>query len=111
MSSKLFCHLFRATRRLGRFRLLGKADALDIHEVVTRRSEASASQLRLVATFETALEACETGRMAEASSLLHRILAEFPDDGPSRFYLERCAGHCAGTRVLDDTAIVRLEAK
>ena len=29
------------TRRLGRFRLFGKADALDIHEVVARRSEAS----------------------------------------------------------------------
>jgi adenylate cyclase len=99
------------TRRLGRFRLLGKADALDIHEVVARRSEASASQLRLVATFETALEACEAGRIAEASDLLHRVLTEFPDDGPSRFYLERCAGHSAGTRILDDTAVVRLEAK
>jgi adenylate cyclase len=99
------------TRRLGRFRLFGKADALEIHEVVARRSEASAAQLRLVALFEPALEACEAGRIAEASDLLHRVLTEFPDDGPSRFYLERCAGHNAGTRILDDTAIVRLEAK
>ena len=38
------------TRRVGRFQMAGKADALDIHEVVARRSEATPSQLRLVHT-------------------------------------------------------------
>ena len=99
------------TRRLGRFRLFGKAGELDIHEVIIRRSEASPSQLRLVSLFEAALEAFEAGRIAEASDLLHRLLGEFPDDGPSRFHLDRCASHCAGTRVLDDSTVIRLEAK
>jgi adenylate cyclase len=99
------------TRRVGRFRLAGKADALDIHEVVTYRSEATPAQIRLAELFEAALDACEANRMAEASDLFHRVLAEFPDDGPTRFHLDRCLGHCAGTRVLDDAAIVRLEAK
>jgi len=99
------------TRRVGRFRLVGKADVLDIHEVIARRSEATQSQLRLVSLFEPALEACETGRMAEASDLLRRVLSEFPGDGPSLFHLERCLDHCAGTRILDDATIVRLEAK
>jgi adenylate cyclase len=99
------------TRRVGRFQMAGKADALDIHEVVARHSEATPPQLRLATLFEAALRACETGRIPEASDLLRRVLDEFPNDGPSRFHLERCVNHCAGTRILDDAAVVRLEAK
>jgi adenylate cyclase len=99
------------TRRVGRFQMAGKTDALDIHEVVARRSEATPSQLHLVTLFEAALRACETGCIPEASDLLRRVLDEFPNDGPSRFHLERCVNHCAGTRILDDATVVRLEAK
>jgi adenylate cyclase len=99
------------TRRVGRFRLMGKAEDLDIHEIIGLLSDATPSQFRLAALFAEALEACEANHLEEAGKAFRRVLDEFPSDGPTRFHLDRCLLHCAGIRILDDAGIVRLEAK
>lgn len=99
------------TRRVGRFRLMGKTGALDIHELVARREEATPAQLRLVSSFGDALEACESGRLPEAVGLFRQVLEEFPDDGPARFHLNRCMNLSVEKSAEDDAAIVRLEVK
>ncbi|EWY35703.1 hypothetical protein N825_37530 [Skermanella stibiiresistens SB22] len=99
------------TRRVGRFRLAGKADILDIHELMARRTDASAAQLRLAGQFVEALEVSEAGDLLKAADLFRQVLSEFPDDGPSRFHLDRCLRHSAGTAPIEDAAIVRLEMK
>jgi adenylate cyclase len=88
-------------RRVGRFQLAGRAEALDIYEIIGHKSEATPAQLQLVALFEIALDACEANQITEALGLLHRVLAEFPEDGPTRFYLKRYSSHGARTRVLE----------
>ncbi len=99
------------TRRVGRFRLMGKAGALDVHELIARREEATPDQLRLTACFGDALEACESGHLPEAVGLFRQVLEEFPNDGPARFHLNRCMNLSVGKSADDDAAIVRLEVK
>jgi adenylate cyclase len=99
------------TRRVGRFRLVGKADAIDVHELLAPRGKATLEQHSLADRFAEALEICETGRLAEAAEMFVRILEDFPNDGPARFHLERCRKHSTVVMTADDAAIVRLEVK
>jgi adenylate cyclase len=77
-------------RRVGRFQFVGKSQAIDVFEVFARQEDASAKQRRLCAQFARSLEALEEERWQEAADRLAEILSEYPDDGPTRFHLERC---------------------
>ena len=99
------------TRRVGRFRLVGKADAIDVHELLAIRAKATPKQQSLADRFAKALEACEAGRFAEAAEMFDRLLEDFPNDGPAQFHLERCRKLPTTMMKADDATVVRLEVK
>jgi adenylate cyclase len=99
------------TRRVGRFRLVGKANAIDVHELLALRDEATPEQHSLADRFGEALETCEASHLAEAAEMFDRILEDFPHDEPARFHLELCQKHSTAIMAVDDAAIVRLEVK
>ena len=57
------------TRRVGRFRLVGKADAIDVYELLAPRGKATPEQHSLADRFAEALEICEAGRLGEAAEI------------------------------------------
>lgn len=80
------------TRALGAFRLAGKANDVSVVELRGIEAAATPDDKRLCTQFEAALAHYVAGRWDTAGAEFGAILAEWPADGPSRFYLERCVG-------------------
>ncbi len=81
------CDSFRF-RRLDRVRVVGKDIPVAIHEL---RGPVQPGEDRLDTLFTAALAQFRQQQWDKAEQAFAAILAEFPDDMPSRLYLERCA--------------------
>ena len=79
-----------ATRPLGSFLLAGKSNAVSIVELLGSAQDAEPTRSSLCQSFADALEAYRSRRWHEAADRFSQILLSVPDDGPSRFYRERC---------------------
>jgi adenylate cyclase len=76
------------TRRLGLFRLKGFEKAVDVYELVGRLGhEDDTRELRL--RFSSALDVFTRRYFDTAEDEFRRILESYPNDGPSKFYLEQ----------------------
>jgi adenylate cyclase len=75
-------------RYLGRFRLAGKSEALDIIEIISSERLAPKALEAWLRRFESALDAFQHGRWDEAAEGFRAALAEDSGDAVSRFYLE-----------------------
>jgi adenylate cyclase len=98
-------------RPLGSFRLLGKADATSVIEILGRRNTASADQQALCAEFADALAAFQAQKWSEATALFEAATERFADDGPSRFYLNRCRRYVAEPPIQAEPTVIQMEAK
>lgn len=78
------------TRPLGSFLLAGKHHAVRVAELRGHRAAASEQEKWRCQRFAAALSHYENGRWHDAATELSEMLAAFPQDGPTRFYLERC---------------------
>ena len=81
------------TRPVGSFLLAGKSAAVCVVEVVGRKQDANPRVSLLHQKFAEALGAYRTREWCDAASQFSEILDMFPDDGPSRFYLQRCKAY------------------
>jgi adenylate cyclase len=77
-------------RDLGGFMLRGKRSPVRVLELVAERARASREQQMLCRRFALALQAYESGQLAEARLQFSTLRARFPEDGATRFFLERC---------------------
>ena len=99
-------------RPLGRFGLVGKAEATPVVEVLGRLDAADEGLLRLCERFAGALEAFQAGKLGQASGRFKAILRAYPEDGPSRFYLTLCRDYHRGNRERpEDPSVILMEAK
>lgn len=98
-------------RPLGSFRLRGKADATSVIEILGRRNSASVDQQALCAQFAEALAAFRTQRWSEATILFEAVTERFAEDGPSRFYLNRCRRYAAEPPVQAEPTVIQMEDK
>jgi adenylate cyclase len=96
------------TRPVGTFLLVGKSEPIRVHEIVARRDQATAVQRSLCARFASAVAAFEAGDAARAAVLFEALLADFPDDGPTRFLLRHCRRAAAAGEV---SPIIRMDVK
>lgn len=80
-------------RDLGDFVLRGKRSPVRVLELLAERSHASREQRLLCRHFAVALDAYEAGDLDEARLRFSTLRAQFPDDGATRFFLERCFAH------------------
>lgn len=78
-------------RDLGYFALPGKRSHLRVFELVAERVSATQRQFDICRAFAPALAAYEAGRLSEAAARFGALGERYPEDGPARFYLERCA--------------------
>jgi adenylate cyclase len=99
------------TRPVGAFLLAGKSTPVRIRELLGRAGDASAEQRWLCTTFADALAAYRSRRWDEAQAHWSAILQRFPNDGPSRFYVERTRRHTAEPPAADWDAVERMASK
>ena len=78
------------TRPLGSFRLAGKARDVPVVELVGFEASAAAADQVLCRRFSQAIDHYAAGQWPEAIDAFAQILSEWPADGPSLFYRQRC---------------------
>jgi len=80
-----------STRRLGEFRVAGKAHSVIIHELLGRAS-AHSEERAWIEAFEAGLDAFRVGKFSDAAELMNRVgQLRGGSDGPAAFYLRKIA--------------------
>lgn len=80
------------TRRIDNVRVLGRAEPVEIHEVLAERAQAADDALDLRCdAYAAALRLYEARKWASAGAEFERIVRTWPEDGPARVMAARCA--------------------
>lgn len=98
-------------RPVGQFLLKGKTQQQTVFEIVASQTEATPAQTRLCAQFAAALAHYRAGRWPVAIEYLETLLQDYPNDGPSRFYLQRCLTAGIGQVDFKKGGIIRFAEK
>jgi adenylate cyclase len=98
-------------RPLGEFCFKGRRTATPVVEILTTKDRASMAQMSLYGRFVRALELYRAQRPAEAADCFAAILEDYPDDGPSRFYLDYCRSRVDAPVAEDEAMVIRLNVK
>jgi adenylate cyclase len=78
------------SRRLDRIRVVGIEEPVQIHEVLETMEHAPDALHQKVDLFHKALDLFNSRRWNDAGKLFYQIYKQFPGDGPSVFYFNRC---------------------
>ena len=79
-----------ASRRLDRVRVVGVAEPVRLFELLDTRETLSETVRQLIEEFERGIDLFEGREFGEAAGIFGRLLVDFPEDGPSRTFNERC---------------------
>ena len=93
-------------RALGAFALIGKRAPLELHEILPVPLSPDLGN-----AFETARNAYISDAPESAIPHLQRLLEQQPDDGPARFYLQRCHDRLAGSPLPDGDGHIVMTSK
>lgn len=98
-------------RPLGAFQFVGKSSGLPIFEILAADERATEADRQRCEGFARALALCHTADWTGAVSAFDAVLADWPDDGPSRFYRARCQAWAAGATPPEDPRVTRMDVK
>jgi adenylate cyclase len=93
-------------RRICSFRPKGKMKILSVFEIFGPQASAAREDCELCLQFDAAMESFESGDWASAAKLFKQVLANFPDDGPSQFYLERCGRYAKSSPRAGEASLI-----
>jgi adenylate cyclase len=79
-----------AARKLDRVRVVGVSEPVRLYEIVDEAELIPEPQQQLLDDFHQGLELFEHREFGEAGGLFSRLNREFPEDGPSKTYFDRC---------------------
>ena len=96
-------------RRLGAFLLKGKQMPLMIFEILGQQGTSDNRQ-QLCRRFETALKVFERSDWQQAKRLFQALQTDYPQDGPSHFYVAICEHYCSSPPT-DCSPIIYMENK
>jgi len=98
-------------RDLGLFQLAGKRRPVHLFELMARTGSCPGHIPQLLRLFEQARTLLLQGDWGGAWDAFVRLAENYPDDGPTRFFLQYCKHGLAGMLESEDTRIVRLQRK
>jgi adenylate cyclase len=98
-------------RPLGQFVLVGKTEPVPVVEIMARADSADSGLAGLGERFAEALEAFGRLEWTNATRLFQALTENYPDDGPSRFFLARCRQYETQPPTNDDPSTIRLDKK
>lgn len=78
------------TRKLGKFRFVGKSKAITVYELISRLEESDARQKNLCTVFNEGLDAYDKKSWEDAIKAFYEVIQTYKEDGPSKFYLHLC---------------------
>jgi Adenylate cyclase, family 3 (some proteins contain HAMP domain) len=78
------------TRRLDHVRVVGINEVVRIHEILELKAEASDALFEQVYLFHKALDLFEARSWKDAETAFNEVLKLYPEDGPSKHFMERC---------------------
>ncbi len=78
-------------RKLDRVRVVGVSEPIRLYEVMDESELAPEASKQLAEEFDNARELFENQEFSEAMSVLKRLRSDFPDDGPTVTYRDRCS--------------------
>jgi adenylate cyclase len=76
-------------REIDLIRVKGKTQPVKVYELLSLAADGQ-QHLDLVTRFERGLEAYRSGEWQAAIDIFHHVLADYPQDGPSQVFIERC---------------------
>lgn len=77
-------------RELDLVRVKGKDQPVRVYELLARTSQATPEQRKLAQKFQAALAEYKNRQWARAEFIWQSILEDFPEDEPTKLYLQRC---------------------
>lgn len=99
-------------RPVGDFVFVGKTEAIPIVEIMAAAAEATDTQRLLAERFAEALAIFHKADWVGATVAFEELQKEFPDDGPTRFYIARCKAYLGGTiQPPDSPRVIKMDAK
>ena len=98
-------------RELGRIEVKGRSSAAAIYELVGFRKSAAENTRNMVSLFQDGLELFRRGEWQQAGEIFSRVLGYIPEDGPSAFYLKRCASPAGTTSLTGCSDIITMTEK
>jgi class 3 adenylate cyclase len=78
------------TRKLDRVRVVGINEVVRIHEILEVKAEASDALFEQVYLFHKAFDLFEERNWKDAEAAFNQVLQAYPNDGPSKHFIERC---------------------
>lgn len=78
-------------RRLDRVRVVGIETPVQLWDILDFASDAPRAAAEMVGRFHEAMDAFESRDLGKAGALFRALRDDYPEDGPSRIYAERCA--------------------
>ena len=98
-------------RALGKFMLKGQPKPVSVVEVVGFKGEDDESIEKLCTIFSDALKVYHQQDWSGAADKFKQILQLYPEDGPSRFYLERSEKNISRSAQYDNPEVVHIYNK
>jgi adenylate cyclase len=82
---------FVLTRRVDRVRVVGRAEPVELYEVLAERGQENGALPKRCAAYAEAVSHYERRAWADAATAFARVATEFPEDVAARTMAERCA--------------------
>jgi Adenylate cyclase, family 3 (some proteins contain HAMP domain) len=98
-------------RQLGLITVKGKTKPIRIFELIGKKNTISDKQEILLQKYNEGFRLYSEKKWSEARELFSSILKEFPEDGPSKFYMKKCEDFISGLELTKDWYIVKMEEK
>ncbi len=89
-------YAYRATertfsvRRLDRVRVVGVKEPIRLYELVGERDSADTETIEKLRQFNAGLNLFEEKKFKEALEPFQDLLTRYPEDGPTKYYIDRC---------------------
>jgi adenylate cyclase len=99
------------TREVGRFRLMGKQKSLTVYELLGFSEQVTEATKYLLTEFARGLDRFRRSQWKEAAEIFRKTLAQFPTDGPSRYYLQLCEHYLDEPPPISWNGVVTLTSK
>jgi adenylate cyclase len=98
-------------RELDTLRVVGKNEPIKVYQLLERKGLTSGPLADMVAQFEKGLALYNARNYQDAKAVFSQCQALFPDDGPSRVYINRCELFIATPPAADWDGIFNLTEK
>lgn len=99
------------TRELGSIAVKGKVQPVKVFELIGEEQNVEPDRKDLVALFSRGIDFYKERKWHEAAQVFIEILREYPNDGPSQFYRDRCEYIISNPHLTQDWDVIKFTEK